>query len=136
MLLFLIIIPYRVHAETLDCPEVSDLEETTEKDRQEFMEALEGFIKNIYISDDEYGHLYEEWEVITAKPFPDTESSAYDEIYYEMAKNFCGEEVANRSWLTRIYFPKWSGISASNLEGQLFVAKSKENGWFVWFRYH
>jgi hypothetical protein len=50
-----------------------------------------------------------------------------------MAKNFCGKEIADRSWLVRVYFPKWEGKSASNLEGQIFLAKSKEKGWFVWF---
>ncbi|MEE3952767.1 hypothetical protein [Peribacillus frigoritolerans] len=51
-----------------------------------------------------------------------------------MAKTFCGKEIAEKSWLVRLDFPKAPGANLA--QGQIFLAKSKEKGWFVWFRYH
>ncbi len=124
-----------VNAQPAKCPNLNELEDTNIEDRDEILKALETLVPLTYETG-ELAEMYTQWKVITAVPFPNTVGNAKDESYYGMAKNFCGEEIANKSWLVRLYFPKFEGISASALEGQIFVAKSKEQGWFVWFRYH
>lgn len=128
-------IPLTVHAQPETCPNVNELEKVTIDDKDDFLKALETIIPETYEKGD-MADKYSEWRIRTALPFPKTVGIETDEIYYEMAKNFCGNEVADKSWLARVYFPKWEGISVSASEGQIFVAKSKEKGWFVWFRYH
>ncbi|SFM34692.1 hypothetical protein SAMN04487943_11457 [Gracilibacillus orientalis] len=135
-LLIFILVPSQIYAQPdVECPKLKTFENTTMEDKDELLKALKVIVPDIY-AEGEYGELYSEWEVITALPFPKTVGKEKDEAYYEMAKNFCGEEIADKSWLVRLYFPKWEGISASALEGQIFLAKSKDNEWFVWFRYH
>ncbi|MRG85901.1 hypothetical protein [Salinibacillus xinjiangensis] len=131
-----LVFPTQISAKSdVDCPNVEHLEKTTVKDKDELVEALEKIVPSTYGKGD-YGNYYSEWEVITAAPFPNIVGNKKDEAYYGMAKNFCGEEVANQSWLVRLHFPRWEGKSASASEGQIFLAKSQEDGWFVWFRYH
>ncbi|WP_246206693.1 hypothetical protein [Virgibacillus ihumii] len=124
-----------VRAGSVECPEPSDLEETSMDDEKELRKALEKIIPKVYAQGDD-ADMYSEWKIITAKSFPKTVGDNHNEVYYEMAINFCGKDVAEKSWLVRIHFPKWEGKSASNAEGQIFLAKNKEKGWFVWFRYH
>ncbi|WP_244513499.1 hypothetical protein [Oceanobacillus limi] len=135
--LLLLMIPLPIGAEPdVKCPTVDQLAETSLDDKDDLLEALEKIVPDTY-GEGDYGNFYSEWEVKTAKPFPKTVGEEEEEAYYGMAKNFCDEEVANKSWLVKLYFPRWEGKSASALEGQIFLAKSKEKGdWFVWFRYH
>ena len=119
-----------------NCPRESNLVETSNEDREELTKALGTLIPETYIQGDENGEYYSDWSIITVTPLPMTIGSQKDDIYYEIAKNFCGKEVANKSWLIQMNFPQWEGVSASNTEGQIFVAKTKEKGWFVWYRYH
>jgi hypothetical protein len=136
LITFITFVPSNNYAQTVvECPKIKQLEETSIKDKDELLNALRIIVPNTY-EKDEYGELFSEWEILTALPFPKTVGQENNEVYYEMAKNFCGEAVANKSWLVRLYFPKWEGKSASASEGQLFLSKSKEKGWFVWFRYH
>lgn len=123
------------HAQPTECPKVNEIEKTSVKDKTDFLKALQMIVLKTYQKGD-FAKLYTDWRVITATPFPLTVGNEINEGYYGMAKNFCGKEVADNSWLVRLYFPKWEGKSASSLEGQIFLAKSKEKGWFVWFRYH
>ncbi len=125
--------PIVAHANLVPCPNVDELEKTTIKDKKELIQALKTLIPSTYEKGEE-GDLFSEWNIITATPF--TKTKKRDRVYREMAKNFCGKEIANRSWLVRIAFPKWEGKSASMSEGQLFVVKRKGDEWFVWFRYH
>jgi len=119
-----------------DCPRESDLLQTSNDDREELTRALGTLIPETYIKGDENGDYYNEWSIITVTPLPMTIGSHTEDIYYEIAKNFCQKEVANKSWLIQLHFPKWDGVSTSNNEGEIFVAKSKEKGWYVWYRYH
>ncbi|MGP4040948.1 hypothetical protein ACTWP4_13775 [Gracilibacillus sp. D59] len=135
-LLIFILVPSQIYAQPdVECPNLKKLENTTIKDKDDLLKALKEIVPDIY-QKGENGELYSEWEVRTALPFPKTVGKEIDEAYYGMAKNFCGKEIADKSWLVRLYFPKWEGISASALEGQIFLAKSKDDEWFVWFRYH
>lgn len=118
------------------CPKVSDLAETSFKDREELMKVLETLIPDTYVKGDEYGDYYKDWTVTTLLPLPMTINDGSVDVYYEIAKNFCGKEVAERSWIVQLHFAKWEGVSASNTEGQIFVAKSNDKGWHVWYRYH
>jgi hypothetical protein len=122
------------YAQPEKCPSIHELKETSVKDRDGLLKALQKIVPQTY--DGELGEFYTDWRLKRLTPFPLTIGNQIDQDYYGMAKNFCGKDIADRSWLARIYFPKWEGKSASNLEGQLFLAKSKEKGWFVWFRYH
>lgn len=119
----------------VSCPDINHLVETSIKDRDDLLDELDSIVSNTYEQGDD-GELYSDWELITALPFPETVGHEHDEVYYEMAKNFCGEEIANESWLVRLHFPKWEGKSTSASEGQIFLAKNEDNKWFVWFRYH
>ncbi|MEN2766911.1 hypothetical protein [Ornithinibacillus xuwenensis] len=136
LITFIIFVPSNIYAQpNVECPKLKHLEETSIKDKDELLNALSSIVPNTY-EKGEYGELFSEWDIVTALPFPKTVRQVNDEVYYGMAKNFCGEAVANKSWLVRLYFPKWEGKSASALEGQIFLSKSKGKGWFVWFRYH
>lgn len=118
-----------------NCPKVSDLIETSIDNQEELVNQLDSLILETYIKGDEYGENYKDWIVTNVIPLPNTVDDTTVDIYYEIAKNLCGKEVANRSWLIQIDFPKWDGVSASNTKGQIFVAKSKDKGWYVWYRY-
>jgi hypothetical protein len=122
------------YAQPVKCPNINDLKLTSLKNKKEVIDALQKIVPQTY--NGKLAKFYTEWRVITATPFPLTVGNEINEGYYGMAKHFCGNAVADRSWLVRLYFPKWEGKSASALEGQLYLAKSKEKGWFVWFRYH
>ena len=122
---------FEVHAQPKECPVLSELEQTSIKNRNELVEALNTLIPKTYgtgIVD--FPDIYTTWNVVIAKPFPKTVGNK-EEAYYGMAKTFCGKEIAEKSWLVRLDFPKAPGA-----QGQIFLAKSKEEGWFVWFRYH
>jgi hypothetical protein len=138
---FFIIIPLlffgsiQGHAQPKECPVLSELLETSKSDKKEVTEALKTLIPKIYGTGlDDYPDMYTKWNVVTAIPFPETVGNKKEEDYFEMAKTFCGEEIAEKSWLVRLDFPKAPGANLA--QGQIFLAKSKEKGWFVWFRYH
>ena len=118
-----------------NCPVLSELEETSLKDKKEVIEALNTLIPKTYGTGlENLPSLYTKWDVVTAKPFPKTVGDKVEEGYFGMAKTFCGNEIAEKSWLVRLEFPEAPGADLA--QGQIFLAKSKEKGWFVWFRYH
>ncbi|MFC5605069.1 hypothetical protein [Sporosarcina koreensis] len=132
---FLFIHSTQGYAQPKECPVLSELMQTSIKDRKEVIEALNTLIPKTYGTGlDEYPGMYTEWNVVTAKPFPKTVGNKDEEDYFGMAKNFCGKEIAEKSWLVRLHFPKAPGADLA--QGQIFIAKNKEKGWFVWFRYH
>jgi hypothetical protein len=110
------------------CPRVSDIVETTAQDKQGLLNALRTIVPQIYTDE-----KYSEWQVTLAEPMP--KLTGFDKGYYGMAKNFCGKEVANHTWLVKLLFPKLLP-SASVSQGQIYLVKDKEKGWSVWFRYH
>lgn len=129
------LMPFKSYAQPKNCPVLSDLEKTSLKDKKEVLEALNSLVPKTYgIGIDDYPDMYTKWNVVTAKPFPNTVGSKEEANYFGMAKTFCGKEIAEKSWLVRLDFPKAPGADLS--QGQIFLAKSKENGWFVWFQYH
>jgi hypothetical protein len=122
-------------AQPKECPVLSELEQTSIKDKKEVIEVLNTLIPKVYGTGiDDYPDIYTKWNVVTAKPFPETAGNKEEEDYYGMAKTFCGKEIAEKSWLVRLDFPKAPGADLA--QGQIFLAKSKEKGWFVWFQYH
>ena len=50
-----------------------------------------------------------------------------------IAARRCGEEVANRSWVIYVFFPKLAS-SASLSQGIAFAARTSR-GWIIWYRY-
>ncbi|MDP9740661.1 UNVERIFIED_ORG: hypothetical protein QFZ59_002491 [Bacillus sp. B2I3] len=122
------------YAQPKECPVLSELEKTSIKDKKEVIKALNTLIPKTYGKIDEFPDLYTKWNVVTAKPFPKTVGNKDEENYFGMAKTFCGKEIAEKSWLVRLDFPKAPGANLA--QGQMYLAKSKEKGWFVWFRYH
>ncbi|MDW0117822.1 hypothetical protein QTL97_12820 [Sporosarcina thermotolerans] len=75
---------------------------------------------------------YKGWKVETIAHLP---KSPHPEAYYEMAKNYCGEELANNSWFVEVLFPQYlPAYDASHR--QIFVTKNKQGQWFAWFRFH
>jgi hypothetical protein len=134
IILFFTLGSSEVNAQPKECPVLGELEQISIKDRKEVIEALNTLIPKTYGTGiDDFPDIYTKWKVVTAKPFPKTAGNKEEEAYFGMAKNFCGMEIAKKSWLVRLDFPKAPGAVA---QGQIFLAKSKEKGWFVWFRYH
>lgn len=129
------LVSFEAYAQPKHCPLLSELERTSLKDKKEVIEALNTLIPKTYGTGlVELPDLYAKWNVVTAKPFPNTVGNKIEEDYFGMAKTFCGKEIAEKSWLVRLDFPKAPGADLA--QGQIFLAKSKEKGWFVWFRYH
>ena len=129
------LVSFEAYAQPENCPVLSELEKTSLKDKKEVVEALNTLIPKTYGTGlDDLPDLYTKWNVVTAKPFPKTVGNKIEEGYFGMAKTFCGKEIAEKSWLVRLDFPKAPGADLA--QGQIFLAKSKEKGWFVWFRYH
>ncbi|MEI2472187.1 hypothetical protein V8V75_21895 [Peribacillus frigoritolerans] len=122
------------YAQPKECPVLSELEKTSIKDKKEVIEVLNTLIPKTYGKLDDFPDIYTKWDVVTAKPFPKTVGNKDEEDYFGMAKTFCGKEVAGKSWIVHLDFPKAPGASLA--QGQIFLAKNKEKGWFVWFRYH
>ncbi|PEJ59975.1 hypothetical protein CN601_00130 [Bacillus sp. AFS017336] len=122
------------YAQPKECPVLSNLEKTSMKDQNEVIKALNSIIPKTYVASSDDPDIYTKWNVLTAKPFPKTVGVKEEEDYYGMAKYFCGKEIAEKSWLVRLDFPKAPGASIG--QGQIFLAKDKKKGWFVWFRYH
>jgi hypothetical protein len=98
----------KAQAQPAECPKINEIEETTIRDKTDFLKALQTIVPDTYQKGD-FTKFYTDWRVITATPFPLTVGKEKDGVYYGMAKNFCGKEVADRSWLVRLYFPKWEG---------------------------
>lgn len=127
--------PFESYAQPKNCPVLSDLEKTSLKDKNNVIEALNTLIPETYgVGIDDFPYMYTKWNVVTAKPFLNTVGNKEEEAYFGMAKTFCGKEIAEKSWLVRLDFPKAPGADLA--QGQIFLAKSKEKGWFVWFQYH
>lgn len=123
----------RSYAQPLECPNPKDLLEVPVEEVNQVIDSLKVFVPTLY-EVGEFPEYYSKWDLITVKPFPLTVKNSEERDYYEMAKNFCGKEVADRSWLVRLHFPRVKAASAS--QGQIFLAKKKNSGWFVWFKYH
>jgi len=121
------------YAQPKECPDSHTLEVVSIENIHEVEKALRVLVPIAY-EVGEFPELYSEWEVVSLKPFPRTVGKSEEENYYGMAKHFCGKEVADRSWLVRLHFPKVKATSGS--PGQIFIAKKEESGWFVWFKNH
>jgi hypothetical protein len=121
------------NAQAKECPDPNALEVVSIEKINEVEKALRILIPIAY-EVGEFPENYSEWEVISLLPFPKTVGIKEDEDYYDMAKYFCGKEVADQSWLVRLHFPKVKAASGS--QGQIFIAKKAGSGWFVWFKYH
>ena len=113
------------NAQPKKCPVLSELKKTSIKDRKEVIEALNTLIPKTYGTGiDDFPDMYTKWNVVTAKPFPKTIGNKEEKNYFGMAKTFCGKEIAEKSWLVRLDFPKAPGADLA--QGQIFLAKSKE----------
>jgi len=113
----------------LECPKTEMLMKTTEKDKNELLNALNEIIPKVYGSSPDY----KEWRIEIIKPMPNL--TGFEENYYEMAINFCGKEVADHSWFVRLRFPRLLPAQSASL-GELYIVKKKNNKWFAWFQYH
>ncbi len=121
------------YAQQKECPDAHTLEVVSIENIPEVEKALRVLVPIAY-EVGEFPELYSEWEVVTLKPFPRTVGKSEEENYYGMAKYFCGEEVADRSWFVRLHFLKVKADSRN--QGQIFIAKKEKSGWFVWFKNH
>ncbi|WP_245602257.1 hypothetical protein [Peribacillus kribbensis] len=100
------------YAQPKGCPVVSDLERTSIKDKKEVIEALNNLIPKTYGTGiDGFPDMYTKWNVVSAKPFPETVGIKEEEDYYGMVKNFCGREIAAKSWLVRLDCPNAPGAN-------------------------
>jgi hypothetical protein len=107
------------------CPNFQELGHASSK--RGLINALNTIIPEVYKDRD-----YKSWKVETVAPLP---KSPHSEAYYEMAKYYCGEEIANNSWFVEILFPQYlPAYDASHK--QIFVTKTKQGQWFAWFRFH
>lgn len=106
------------------CPNVAELVQTSSKDEQELLHALRTIVPKLY-PDEEHN----EWKAEYVHFLPNIKQT-----YFQMAKTFCSEAVAERSWIIRLRFPKLLP-STSLSEGVIFLAKHKEKSWIAWYRY-
>ncbi|QHS21798.1 hypothetical protein GWK91_02040 [Virgibacillus sp. MSP4-1] len=132
---FLLIFPVQLSAESeFHCPSTKSLLDTKKDNQDELNEALNHIVPDTY-GENDYGNYFSKWEVTSAQPFTEAvEKNQQNEEYYNQAKQACGEDVAEQSWLVKLHFPLWEGKSENAEDGQLFLAKSKEDGWFAWYR--
>jgi hypothetical protein len=133
LLFFISLGSTRSYAQPVECPNAKDLVIVPVEEVNQVIDSLKVLVPTLY-EVGEFPEYYSKWELVTIKPFPLTVKNSDERDYYEMAKNFCGKEVAERSWLVRLHFPRVKAASAS--QGQIFLAKKKNSGWFVWFKYH
>ncbi|WP_453991876.1 hypothetical protein [Bacillus nitroreducens] len=121
--------PFKVGAQaTVECPNVSQLENTSTENKDELIKALETIIPRTF-GESDYGNHFGEWEVVAAEPLDETLTKEY-----QMSSKYCGQDVADKSWVVDLHFPRWEGKSEIATKSQIFVSKSKENGWFIWYR--
>jgi len=129
LLSLVILFPFQVGAQArVECPSVSLLEDTSITNKDELIQALETIIPRTF-GESDYGNHFSDWEVVTAQPLDEKVAKEY-----QMSTKYCGQEVADKSWLVTLHFPRWEGKSDIAADGQIFVSKSKDNGWFVWYR--
>jgi hypothetical protein len=133
LLFFISLGSTRSYAQPVECPNAKDLVIVPVEEVNQVIDSLKVLVPTLY-EVGEFPEYYSKWELVTIKPFPLTVKNSDERDYYEMAKNFCGKKVADRSWLVRLHFPRVKAASAS--QGQIFLAKKKNSGWFVWFKYH
>ncbi|WP_144512895.1 hypothetical protein [Bacillus sp. FJAT-22090] len=108
------------------CPDSKNLGRV-ESNKGLIINALNTIIPEVYKSDN-----YEGWKVETISHLSE---SPHLEDYYAMAKNYCGEEIADNSWFVELLFPQYlPAYDASHR--QIFVTKNKQGQWFAWFRFH
>ena len=107
------------------CPNSQNLEPVSSD--KGLIDALNTIIPEVYKGDN-----YKGWEIETIIHLP---KAPHPEAYYAMAKNYCGEELANNSWFVELLFPQYlPAYDASHR--QIFVTKNKQGQWFAWFRFH
>lgn len=129
LLTLFILFPYQIGAQAnVECPSVDQLEATSLHNKDELIQALEKIVPSTF-GESDYGNHFSEWEVVTAQPL-----NKEAEKEYKMSTNYCGQAVADKSWLVTLHFPRWEGKSETATKGQIFLAKNKDDGWFVWYR--
>jgi hypothetical protein len=119
-------VPQKAAKKSDGCPNIADLVKPGPDAADEIQAALPKLIRKTYGKDPHY----KVWEAKRIISLADPDSSPYSDI----AKQQCGEEVANQSWLVDLFFPEFLP-SASLSQGHIFVAKTKK-GWVAWYRYH
>jgi len=112
-----------------ECPNSKILISTSEKDKDELINALNKIIPKVY----GFSPDYKGWRIEIIKPMPSL--TGFEKNYYKMAMNFCGKEVADQSWFVRLRFPKLLPAQSASL-GELYIVKDINNKWFPWFQYH
>lgn len=102
------------------CPKSQNLEIVSSD--KGLINALNTIIPEVYKNQN-----YKGWKVETIAHLP---KSPRTEDYYAMAKNYCGEEIANNSWFVEVLFPEYlPAYDASHR--QIFVTKNKQGQWFL-----
>lgn len=110
------------------CPNTKTVVKTSSANKDELLLKLNKLIRNAYPDE-----MYKEWNVMEIKPLHEA-TEDYDEVYFEMVKKLCNEEVAKNSWLIELEFPRLLP-SASASTGIMFLMKDKDRGWYVWYTY-
>lgn len=127
-LLLFLFYPYSARANS--CPNPNELQDTTLDEQEELLQALHSLVPEIF-----RGDVFVNWEVMSATPFPMTIGKQEESPFFEWAKQMCGGQVTEKSWLVRLYFPTLADLRSHFSERQLFVAKNQQNDWFVWYQY-
>jgi hypothetical protein len=85
---------FEVFAQPKECPVLSELEPTSIKDSNEVIEVLNTLIPKTYGTGlDDFPNIYTKWNVVTAKPFPETVGNKEEEAYFGIAKTFCARKL-------------------------------------------
>ena len=82
------------YAQPKKCPVLSELEKTSLKDKKEVIEALNTLIPKTYGTGlDDFPDIYTKWNVVTAKPFPNTVGNEIEEAILEWLKPFVAKKL-------------------------------------------
>lgn len=132
VLVIILMIPYNAKAVNTPlpyleakCPKLS-LVNVNANQGEEVLRAVGNLVPKAYPYKE-----YNSWKVEEARPLS---SEKTFRPYYNLAKELCGNDVAENSWFIQLHFPKISrGASAST--GIMFIAKNSKNQWLVWYTY-
>jgi len=127
-----LIFPYSAKAESrplpyleAKCPK-SSLVNVNANHKAEVLRAVKNLVPKAYPYKE-----YNSWKVEEARPLSSPKTFR---PYFNLAKELCGSDIAENSWLIQLNFPKISpGVSAST--GIMFIVKNSQDQWIVWYTY-
>lgn len=134
VIILLCIMPLNIKAETdlpyikPKCPATEMLAKSKDDNKEAILQKLNELIPDAYPY-----NVYNEWIIKEALPLRSLIGVPFDDAYYRMAQKLCNKKVADYSWLVKVQFPKL--LPSTSASGVMFIVKTKDKGWHVWYTY-